>query len=167
MAANASAEYFLKINGVKGESNKSGYESQIEIESFSWGATQTGGHAVGGGGGVGGVNMGDFQFTTKMNAASPVLMQACATGLPYATAVLTARKAGGKQQAYLTWTLSNVTVSSYNTGGANGSDTVPTDSFSLSFTKVVVSYKPQKDDGSLDAPVPGGFDLKSMTSAGS
>ncbi|HEY3853914.1 MAG TPA: type VI secretion system tube protein Hcp [Verrucomicrobiae bacterium] len=162
MASNASAEYFLKIDGVNGESQKDGYQQQIEIESFSWGATQTGGHAVGGGGGVGGVNMGDFQFTTKMNSSSPVLMQGCASGKPYPTAVLTARKAGGSQQAYLTWTLSNVFVSSYNTGGSGGSDAIPMDSFSLSFSKVVVSYKPQNNDGSLGAAVPGGFDLQTM-----
>jgi type VI secretion system secreted protein Hcp len=159
----ASAEYFLKIDGVNGESGKKGYEKQIEIDSFSWGASQSGGASVGGGSGVGGVTMNDFHFTIKMNSASPVLMVACATGKHYPKAILTARKAGGTQQAYLTWTMSDCMITAYNTGGNNGADTVPTDSFSLSFKKIEVSYKPQNADQSLGTAVPGGFDLNTMT----
>ena len=36
----ASADYFLKIEGVKGESKDAKHKGEIEIQSFSWGATQ-------------------------------------------------------------------------------------------------------------------------------
>lgn len=42
-AAMAAADYYLKLSGVKGESKGSAAagKEEIEIESFSWGATQT------------------------------------------------------------------------------------------------------------------------------
>jgi len=157
-------DYFLKIDGIDGESAKKGVEKQIEIESFSWGAAQTGSHGTGTGGGTGKVDVQDFHFTTKVNKASPKLMIACATGqhLKGKSAVLTARKAGGKQETYLTYKLSDITISSYQTGGAAGDNTVPTDSFSIAFSKIEVEYKPQKPDGSLDAAVTAGYDLGAM-----
>ena len=41
-AAAASADYFLKIEGVDGESKDDKHKGEIEILSYSWGATRTG-----------------------------------------------------------------------------------------------------------------------------
>jgi type VI secretion system secreted protein Hcp len=38
----AAADYFLKIDGIEGESNDSKHKAEIEIGSFSFGATQKG-----------------------------------------------------------------------------------------------------------------------------
>jgi type VI secretion system secreted protein Hcp len=156
------SDYFLKIAGIEGESTKKGFENQIEIESFSWGETQPTSQSAGTGSGSGKVEMQGFSFTTKSNKSSPKLMLACATGQHIASAVLTARKAGGKQEEYLKWTLSDIVVSSYQTGGSAGSDTVPTDQFSLSFSKIQTEYKPQDAKGGLGAAVTAGYDLKAM-----
>ena len=53
LAQGAAVDYFLKIEGVDGESNDSKHKNEIEILSFSWGATNTGTTAHGGGGGAG------------------------------------------------------------------------------------------------------------------
>ncbi len=153
------ADYFLRIDGIEGESTKRGVEKQIEIESFSWSAAQTGFHGTGTGGGTAKVDVQDFHFTTKVNKSSPKLMIACATGQHFKdrSAVLIVRKAGGKQEAYLTYKLSDITISSYQTAGAAGDNTVPTDSFSIAFSKIEVEYKPQKSDGSLEAAVTAGY----------
>jgi type VI secretion system secreted protein Hcp len=37
---------------------------------------------------------------------------------------------------------------------------IPIDQVSFNFTKIEVSYAPQKADGSLDAAIPAGYDLK-------
>jgi type VI secretion system secreted protein Hcp len=158
----AAADYFLKIDGVTGESTKKGFTDQIEIESFSFGESQGSAHSTGTGGGAGKVSMSDFSFTARMSKASPVLFLKCAMGEHPATAVLTARKQGGGQQVYLTWTMSEVTVSSYNTGGSNGGDAIPIETFALAFKKIQVEYKPQKADGSMGAAVTAGYDLGAM-----
>lgn len=153
------AEYFLKIDTIEGESDKKGFEKQIEIQSFSWGESQSGSSDTGSGGGTGKVSMGDFSFVTSLNKASPKLFLACATGQAIKSAELSARKAGGKQEVYLKWKFSDLLISSYQTGG---SGEAPTDSFSFNFSKVEVEYKPQKADGSMDAAITAGYDLKKM-----
>ena len=57
------SDYVLKIDGIKGESTDSKHKDEIEIESFSWGATQPGSFASGGGGGAGKVSFQDIHFT--------------------------------------------------------------------------------------------------------
>jgi len=49
----AVVDYFLKIDGIDGESQDSKHKGDIELESFSWGATQAGTSSYGGGMGAG------------------------------------------------------------------------------------------------------------------
>src|SRR5262249_37561412 len=86
---------FLKIDGVEGESKDARHANEIDVLSFSWGESNTGVAAHGGGGGAGKVSMQDFHFTMKLNKASPLLAAPGATGKHIKSAVLTCRKAGG------------------------------------------------------------------------
>jgi type VI secretion system secreted protein Hcp len=152
-------DYFLKIDGVDGEATDAKYKGSIMVESFSWGETQTGSFAAGSGGGSGKVSMQDFHFTTHFTKASAKLFLACATGQHIKKAELFCRKAGGKQEDFLKITLSEVLVSSYQTGGSAGADIIPMDQVSLAFSKIEVEYKEQKADGSLAGPVKAGYDV--------
>lgn len=152
-------DYFLKLDGIEGESTDDKHAKEIDVESWSWGESQTGTAAKGGGGGAGKVSMQDFHFVMKVNKASPKLMLACATGEHIKSAVLTCRKAGGQQQEYMKVTMSDLIVSSYQTGGSQG-DVIPVDQISMNFAKIEYEYKPQKADGTLDSPVKTGYDLK-------
>src|SRR5947208_12749718 len=113
----AAVDYFLKVDGIQGESKADKHKDEIDIESFSWGATQSGTFAVGGGGGAGKVAMQDFHFTMGVNKASPALFLSCATGDHIKNATLTCRKAGKDQQEFMKVTMSDVLVSSFQTGG--------------------------------------------------
>ena len=66
-------DFLLEIDGIKGETTDNKHEGTIEIESFSWGASNTGSMSAGGGGGAGKVNFQDLHFTTRVNKASPLL----------------------------------------------------------------------------------------------
>jgi type VI secretion system secreted protein Hcp len=155
----AQVDYFLKIDGVESESTDSKHKGEIEIESFSWGESQSGTAGRGGGQGAGKVQHQDFHFVKKLDKSSPVLMIACATGLPYKTAVLTARKAGGGQQEYLKITMEEVLVSSFVTSGSSAGSVVPNDQVSLNFAKLEISHKEQKPDGSLGGEVKQKYDF--------
>jgi type VI secretion system secreted protein Hcp len=152
-------EYFLKLDGIEGDSIVLGHEREMHIESFSWGATQAGSHGAGGGGGTGKVQFQDFHFTKRVDKASPMLFLRCATGEHIKEAKLTVRKAGGSHQEYLVVKLTDVLVTSYQTGGS--ADVVPTDQVSLNFTKIEYRVSPVKEDGSLGDPVSVAYDLKS------
>lgn len=156
----AAVDYFLKIDGIAGESTDAKHKGEIDIESWSWGATNAGSHATGGGGGAGKVSMQDFHFVMRENKASPILMLACATGQHIKSAQLTCRKAGTEQQEFLTIKFSDLLVSSYQTGGSAHGDIIPQDQISLNFSKIEYEYKPQKADGTLDSPSKAGWDVK-------
>ncbi len=157
------SDYLLEIEGIKGESTDSKHPNSIEIESFSWGATQPGAHAGGGGGGAGKVVFQDIHFVSQLSSASPELFLACATGQHIKKAILFVRKAGKEQQEYYKVTLEDILVSSYQQAGDATNDagaSVPVDQFSLNFTRIGLDYKVQKADGSLDRSVQAGYDLK-------
>jgi type VI secretion system secreted protein Hcp len=155
----AAADFYLKIEGVDGESTDATLKGAIDVDSFSWGETQSGTGGHGGGGGSGKVSMQDLHFTTKVSKASPKLMLSCATGEHFKKAVLTCRKAGKEQNDYLVITLSDVLVSSYQVGGSGHGNVIPTDQVSLNFSKIEWEYKPQKADGTMDSPVKAGYNL--------
>lgn len=153
-------DYFIKFDGLKGESTDAKHKDEIDVEAWSWGETHTAGPGGGGGGGVGKVSMQDFHFVMRLNSASIGLMKACATGQHIKEAMLSARKAGKGQQEYLVVKFQDVLISSYQTGGSEGGGIVPTDQVSFNFAKIDVEYRQQKSDGSLDVGIHFKYDLK-------
>jgi type VI secretion system secreted protein Hcp len=152
------ADYFLQITGIAGESKEAKHKDWIDVLSWSFGESNPVSPATGSGAGAGKVQMQDFNFMAATSKASPKLFLACATGQHMKEAKLAAVKAGAMQHEFLTWTFSDVLVSSYQTAGAGG-DLVH-DSVSLTFSKIKVEYKAQKADGSLDTAITAGWDAK-------
>lgn len=144
----AQVDFFLKLDGVPGESTDDKHKGEIEVESFSWGEANAGTGGHGGGSGAGKVVPQDLVFTKRMDKSSPVLFIACATGQHFKDALLTARKAGGTQQEYLKMKLEEVLISSYQTSASSG-DTIVHETVGLHFAKLEMVYKEQKADGSL------------------
>jgi type VI secretion system secreted protein Hcp len=161
----ASVDYFLKIEGIDGESADQEHKSWIDVISWSWGESQSGTMAYGGGGGAGKVSMQDFHFVMRVCKGSPKLLEACASGEHFKTANLVARKAGKTQQKFLKIKFSDCLVSSFQTGGSGSGDPVPVDQVSLNYSKIEYEYCPQKADGTLDGPVRAGWDLKANVKA--
>lgn len=154
------SDIFAKIGDIKGESTDDKHKDEIDVLSYSWGATQSATLAFGGGGGAGKVQFQDFHFTSNTSKASPLLLKACATGEHIKDAQITVRKSGKGQQEFLIIKMNDILVSSYQTGAAAQSEQLPTDQVSMAFAKVEYSYYPQKDDGSLEAPITFAFDIK-------
>lgn len=155
----AVTDFYLKIDGIDGESQDGTQKGEIDLESWSWGCTQS---ANPGGGGQGGgkVHMQEFNFSMKVNKATPKLIEACASGKAFGSAALNCRKAGGKQDSYLIYKFYDVMISSYHTTGSGGSGIVPTEQISFNYGKMEVEYKEQKSDGTMGGAVRCGWDSK-------
>lgn len=153
-------DYFLKIDGIEGESADSKHKNEIDILSWSWGATQTGSMSYGGGGGAGKVSMQDFHFTMRVNKASPKLMLACATGKHIGSATLLARKAGEQPLDFFKLTFTDLLISSYQTGGSGSGDEVPIDSISFNYSKIKFEYQEQDAKGTGKGFIPATYNLK-------
>ena len=153
------SDIFAKIGDIKGESPDDKHKGEIELLSWSWGVTQSGTMAHGGGGGEGKANFNDFNFTHHIDKASPVLMKACATGEHIKEATITVRKAGKGQQEFLIIKMADIIVTGVAPSGA-GDGAATAEHVALQFAKVDLEYKPQKADGSLDAGVHFKYDIK-------
>jgi len=151
-------DVFLKLGTIKGESKDSKHAGEIDVVSWSWGVSQTGSVAYGGGGGAGKAAFQDITFLHNVDAASPVLMTACATGEHIPEAILIARKAGKSPQEYIIIKMNDILITSVQ---PSGSSEHPVESVSMSYSKVALEYKPQKADGTLDAGIFFKYDVKS------
>lgn len=154
-AGSLNAAVFLEIDGIKGESTDNQHAQSIEIESFSWGASNPAASTAGsGGGGTGKVQFQDIHFSARLSKATPRLLVACASTNPIPRARLFVRRSDADPVDYYTVTLENVLVSSLKQNGAGAASTTsstnspppsggsprPSETFSLNFTKIEVAY---------------------------
>lgn len=141
-------DWFLKIDGIKGESQDDKHKGEIEIESFSWGLKSTA--PLDGRSMKGRACVSEIAFTKRADAASPLLLANAASGMQMPKAILIGRKAGETQQEFLKIELSNILVSSV---AHSGSTEVVQEAFELRFAKAQVVYTPQGADGKPGSPV--------------
>ena len=170
----AAVDYFLKIDGINGESQDQSHKNEIDIISFSWGMAQQGTAAKGGGMGAGKVAVHDITVTKQVDMASPKLFDACATGKHIASAQLTCRKAGGSAIEYWTIKLTDILISSITQAPpAPSTTTAPNATGSLLHDEVLTinysayeaSYKGQQKDGTAGGAVTSKFNVKTMAAS--
>jgi type VI secretion system secreted protein Hcp len=156
----ATERWFLKLDGIMGESTDDVHKGEIDVQAWTWGVSQTRPSSAGGGGGAGKASFQDFHFVTRISKASPRLFLACATGTHIKQANLTGVRDVGKGKGidFLKFKLRDVMVTNVQHGDSEGD--LPSEQFSLNFAKVDVSYFPQSPSGKLEPPVTAGFDLK-------
>jgi type VI secretion system secreted protein Hcp len=135
-------DYFFDIDGIQGESEDSNHKDTIHVLSFSWGLKQPRTVGLVTGGIDGKVTFSDFSFTMQTCRASTKLMEACTDRKLIAKATLYCRRStgDGRQQDYMTWTIRQVIVSSYHTGGPSGAE-IPIDTVSLNYGNLDIEYK--------------------------
>ena len=159
-----SGDMFLEFKGknsFEGESPDDKFSKTIQILSYSFGVANVGTGAVGSGSGAGKASFSDLSITKYIDKSSPNFFISCANGAHIEKAILHIRKAGEDPQEYLTITMEEVFISSYNDSGSDGGG-LPTESSSLNFSKFEIAYKPQKSDGTLDAVNKKGWDVKAQ-----
>jgi type VI secretion system secreted protein Hcp len=151
---------YLKLDGVEGEATRKGYEKQLFLDSFSWGAHNPT-SKVGTGGGAGRVEISNFTVTKKTDKSSAKLFQACCAGKHFKDAMLTVLKAGGENPVdYLKYEFKELFVTDIQWSGATGGDETPAEHVGFAFGAVTVTYTEQKADGSKGAAIVAGWDLK-------
>jgi type VI secretion system secreted protein Hcp len=154
----AQADYFLKIEGVEGESQDDKHKSEIHISSFHLAASNEGTGQQNSGSGSGKVIMHDMQLNKLTDKSSPNLFVACATGKHFPTATLTVRKAGEHPHEYLIYKMTNVLISHYSSK-SHGTGEIAAESIALNFSKIEMTYTLQNKDGTAGAKVVKTYDV--------
>ena len=149
--------YYLKIDGIAGDSTSKGHEGWFELSAFSFGDSNSG-SAIGGAAGVGKVNFQDLSINLANNAALVGLLTRGTTGKHIAAVEIEGVALGvdGGQTVY-DLTLNDVLVSSVS--GGDSTNSVSTTSFSLNFGQIGLVTTRQNPDGSFGDSDTFGWDL--------
>jgi type VI secretion system Hcp family effector len=121
---NNNTKYFLKLDGVAGDSSDAQHKGEIELNSYRImedepdATSDTGMSAQ-----LAPLGDNNLRFLADSSKASPELFAKATSGDNIANAVLTVRK-GGKSSSYLTLKLSNVVLTSYQNSGTDGNNAV-------------------------------------------
>jgi type VI secretion system secreted protein Hcp len=156
-------DYFLKVDGIAGESTDAKHKNEIDVVGFNFGVSNASGPGPGGGGGGAGKSVFDsLVVLAPMSKASPLLWAACASGKHIKTVVLTGRRTAMKTQAeFLKVTLSDAIITSYQAEGAD--DDGPLDEVAFDYGKIEVAYTPVDSTGKAQPPVKAGWDVVKQT----
>jgi type VI secretion system secreted protein Hcp len=146
-SAMAATDMFLKIDGVTGESQDVKHPGEIEVLAWSWG--ESAGTARTRRGPVAMACIQDLSLSKFIDSASPTLIMNTMLGSVAPTAVLVLRKAGGEQVEYLRFTMKNVSIASYQTGGSEGENRL-SENVVLHFESMQGQYQKQRSDGRPD-----------------
>lgn len=157
------ADYYLQLDGVKGESADSKHAGWIECTSISWNihqpksatASTSGGHTAER------AELSEISISKLVDLASPALAQLCACGKTIPKAKIEMQRADGDGQPikYFEVELENVLVAHLAPHFAGGG--FPAESLGLKFSKVRWKYTQQKIGGGTNGNTAGGWDLAS------
>lgn len=152
VAAGAATDWFLKIDGIKGESTSDRHKDEIEVLAWSWGMNRGAGPTERGGRGFSPC-VSDMAFSKYLDAASPLLMANVVSGMTIPKARLGVSQSGDGRaaQEFLVIEMTSVIISSLADSGSPGDR--PVESISLRFGSAKVSYRMQKADGSLGTAI--------------
>jgi type VI secretion system secreted protein Hcp len=155
-------DYFLRVDGMPGESQDDQHVDWIELLTFSWGVSSSlNPLATTPGTPASKSNPVDFTFVARTSRASPRLFLACARGSRINNVLLEVAKPGVQPFVFLKVLLQDVRVASFNQ--APGDDGLPLDVVRLRYVKIRNTYVPQLADGRPGTPVVAGFDYAANT----
>jgi type VI secretion system secreted protein Hcp len=150
-------DYFLKLDGIQGESVDANHKNEIQILSWSWGGSQTSSVSGTGGSGAGKVDLADFSIMTNFDKATPKLFKSLCEGTHVKTGTMTAVKSGANGKPYLTADFTELFVSSLQ---ISASSEIPTISVSFTYNTLKIDYSVQDEKGNLTSTGPVSYDLK-------
>jgi type VI secretion system secreted protein Hcp len=144
-------DMFLKITNIPGESQDSKHKGEIDVLSWSWGHSTAKGKTKPGA--LPQACIQDLSVTKFVDQATTGLIMLSVLDQVVPEATLTVRRGGDQgDEAYLVIKLTNVSVSSFQTGGAAGQHLL-TENVALTFESVRFEYTPQRPDGSMGGTV--------------
>lgn len=155
------ADIYLKIDGIDGESTDADHKKWMEIESYSWGVSQSASSRVStaGGGTTARADFGDLSIVKMLDSASPLIALACASGKHIKEVILELCRAGGdKRVKYMEYKLEEVIVSAVSVGGGGGG--LPVETVTFNYGKITWTYtKQERAGGGGGGQVPAGWNL--------
>jgi type VI secretion system secreted protein Hcp len=137
-------DFYLKLDGIQGETVSKGFENQIQLLSFSWGGHQTTSVSGTGGSGAGRVDLADFSIMKHLDKATTPIFKALVSGTHIKTGNLSAVKAGAGGKPFLKIDFKELFVTSHQ---ISASSEIPAESVSFSYNEIKIEYSQQNEQG--------------------
>lgn len=133
---------YIKFDGIDGECQDKDHKNWSPLLSMSQGIHSPGGGATGSTRRRGDVIIDDVNLVKECDKSTPKLQEAACNGkvFPKVEIHFTASYTDTGRTTYFAYELKNVMVTSAQISGAGHGDTVPTDSYSLNFEEIKVTY---------------------------
>jgi len=149
------ADFFLEIEGIKGESTDDKHKDQIEVLSYSCGVSQPVSAASRTGGRTGGrADFQNFTITKTIDIATPDLNLHCANGKHIPKITFECCLATEDKHVFQKITMNDVIVSSVNpNGSAQSGENKPLETVSFAYGKIKWEYTPISTDGKAGGTV--------------
>lgn len=146
LPASAALDTYLKVPGAPGESTDKDHAKEIELLSWSWGATNLG---------KDGVLLAPFTWTQQLDSAFVPLFLGLVNDTEFDPVKLAVRRVGDRISSdFFEMTFSDAHVLSLSTSGTDESVIV---TGSMSYSAIAMSYCPQDARGGLGPCVKGSF----------
>lgn len=155
------SDYYLQLDGIKGESTDAGHVGWIECRTVTWSISQPksatastcGGHTAER------AELSEIMLSKLLDLASPILAQTCACGKTIAKGRLEFQRADGAGEPikYFEVELENVLIG-HIAPSFDGSGQ-PAESLGLKFSQVRWKYTKQSVGGGVSGNTSGGWNL--------
>jgi len=160
----ADTYFFLKLEGIDGESQDTDHSGQIDISQFMESITNVGTYDAGTGGNTGKAQFNDISITKYVDKSTATLRQYCALGTSIDKATISCNKqAGDKKVEYFKITLHNVVLTATVSSGSGGSSEPLTESLTLNFAGIEYDYTQQSNTGVAMGTTHFGRDIQKNT----
>ncbi len=137
------SDIFVKVDGIEGEATDSMHDKWIRVLSVNHGVSQPHSTANSGGGSLGGISRSehaDFQITKLLDKSSPKLFLQCCNGKRIPKVTIEFCRQVDDKMCYQKYELDGALVRHYDIHGSSGADENPSESFSLAYEKVTMTY---------------------------
>lgn len=154
---------YLKIDGIDGNATHDSHKQWIDVDSMSWGVGRAISTVAGSAQNreASQPSLSEVSITKTMDGASPKLLTEACTGSAGKLVKIHFVSTGSPGVTYAEYELTNGLIASYSlsTGGDK-----PSESLSISFTKIQYKYTPYDDKHKAGNPVTVSYDLATTKS---
>ena len=149
---------YLKMDAIKGKVTTKGHEEWIDVDSLQWGVGRAISSAVGSSADreASKPSISEVSVTILMDESSPLIFTEACVGKSKPVQIHLCTTGTDSIDTYMEYELEDCMVSGYSvsTGGDR-----PSESISLSFTKMTMKFIPYDKDGKPESPIPEGYDM--------
>ena len=149
---------YMQIEGIKGKVTAKGHEDWIDVTSMQWGVGRAISSAVGTSADreASKPSISEVSVTKMMDESSPSIFTEACVGKAKTVQIHLCTVGTDQINTYMEYELEDCMVSGYSvsTGGDR-----PSESISLSFTKMTMKFIPYDAAGKPESPIPAGYDM--------